>query len=344
MRTPTLALGCVLLAGAPARALAAGGKEPTRIEYHAPDGCPGAADFEAGVFGRTALARRAEPGERARTFVVSIRKTDRFVGTLRVRELDGSTSRRQVATRTCRDTAEALELFTALAIDPNAQALLSAPAATTTPSPGSPPAAPAPPPVRKRGAVVPPRTPRSARPRRTGPPWRLRVAAGTGAGVAAGIAPSPMGNVPLFVDLDAVRGDAVWVPGVRVALSFGQGATPVAPTGGFVLRWVAATVLLCGVRLATGAFEVRVCAAGEAGSLRAASFVVAQPVAIERPWLGLGGALRAAVRLAGRLRLGASAALVAPLFHDRIFLSPGLLAYEVPSVGGRLDLLVGLVF
>jgi len=114
-------------------ALGAGATEPIRIEYHAELGCPSADDFNAQVFRRTTSARLATNDDFARTFVVTIgRRGASLVGSLVVRQADGTTESREVAGPDCGEVATVLALATALAIDPQA---------SVAPAPAPPPSA-----------------------------------------------------------------------------------------------------------------------------------------------------------------------------------------------------------
>lgn len=98
--------------------------EPIRIEYQAVSGagCPPERDFVAQVFARTKSARRANPGEPARTFKVQLRRAGAHIaGSLVIQETDGATMARRVNGSGCTDVATVLALATALAIDPRAE-------------------------------------------------------------------------------------------------------------------------------------------------------------------------------------------------------------------------------
>lgn len=146
-RFASSALAALVLSGAVCvgrAALAAGATEPIRIEYHAEAGCPSADDFNAQVFRRTTSARLAPNGDFARTFVVSIgRRGGALVGSLVVRQADGTTESREVAGPDCSEVATVLALATALAIDPQAS-LAPAPEPAPSEKPPEPPKAPEP--------------------------------------------------------------------------------------------------------------------------------------------------------------------------------------------------------
>jgi hypothetical protein len=136
-----LAVGALSIARLGAAAEAT---EPIRIEYHAEPGCPNADEFNDQVFRRTASARLATSAELARTFVVSIeRRGNSLVGSLVVRQADGTTESRQVAGPECGEVAKVLALATALAIDPEASL-------AANPEPRQPPRNAEPPPPSKK--------------------------------------------------------------------------------------------------------------------------------------------------------------------------------------------------
>ena len=121
-------------------ALGAGATEPIRIEYHAEAGCPSADDFNAQVFRRTTSARLATSEDLARTFVVSIaRRGGSLVGSLVVRQADGTTESREVAGPDCGEVATVLALATALAIDPQASLAPAPEPSAKPPEPVKPP-------------------------------------------------------------------------------------------------------------------------------------------------------------------------------------------------------------
>ena len=135
--------------------------EPIRVRFEAPEGCPDEAAFLDQVRARTAKARVAAAGEKARTFSVRLTQEGRSIrGRLAIEESADPTGLREVTGERCAEVVSALALITALAVDP--QALTAAPARLPAP----PPAPPAPPPgsdVAAPGgpsasAVAPPRS------------------------------------------------------------------------------------------------------------------------------------------------------------------------------------------
>lgn len=157
MRAPLLARASAvaLLAWtlpSPARA----DTEAIRIEYQGAPGCPGSNEFLRQVFRRTSSARLVPESESARTFVIVIEKASSgLVGSLVIRETNGTTVARKVTGASCDDVAGVLALATALAIDPNA---------ALTPDDGVP--------APEQPSVLPPAPPSAAPPPQASPPPR----------------------------------------------------------------------------------------------------------------------------------------------------------------------------
>jgi hypothetical protein len=122
--------------------------EAIRVEYQGAPGCPGSSEFLRQVFRRTASARLVPDSESARTFVIVIEKGPAgLVGSLVIRETNGTTVARKVTGSSCDDVAGVLALATALAIDPNAALAPDDGASEQEPSPTeAPTSAPPPPP------------------------------------------------------------------------------------------------------------------------------------------------------------------------------------------------------
>lgn len=113
------ALAVAAAATVPGPALAE--TEAIRVEYQGAAGCPSSSEFLRQVFRRTSSARLVPESESARTFVIVIEKAESgLVGSLVIRETNGTTVARKVTGASCEDVAGVLALATALAIDPNA--------------------------------------------------------------------------------------------------------------------------------------------------------------------------------------------------------------------------------
>ena len=159
--------------------------EPIRIEYRAESGCPSADEFNAQVFRRTASARLATGGDTARTFIVRIeRRGPSLVGSLVVRQTDGTTESREVAGPECGEVATVLALATALAIDPKAS-LAPAPELPQREPPVPPFKPPEPGKGERQHAESPP--PGEAGPHEGERPWSLLL----GPTLENGITPRP---------------------------------------------------------------------------------------------------------------------------------------------------------
>jgi hypothetical protein len=114
---------------------AAAQDEVVRIDYRAPAGCPTEAQFLDSVSRRAARSRLAQPGEIARTFVVTVSANDEG-SSARLEIKDSDRPIREVSATNCAEAAHAIALVTALAMDARAppgddeiQAAAPAPAA-----------------------------------------------------------------------------------------------------------------------------------------------------------------------------------------------------------------------
>jgi hypothetical protein len=116
-RTSALAAAVVSMLTSLARAET----EAIRVEYQGVEECPSSSEFLRQVSRRTSSARIATESESARTFVIVIERAPAgLVGSLVIRETNGTTVARKVTGSSCHDVAGVLALATALAIDPNA--------------------------------------------------------------------------------------------------------------------------------------------------------------------------------------------------------------------------------
>src|SRR5882672_10793067 len=146
-----IALGVVTL-GISQAANATEPVEPIRVELRSQPSCGTENQLLRAVLTRTTRARAAEPGESARTLHVEITGDDangKLVGELFISEPGASaesSEKRSISSESCRELLDALALFGALAVDPQA---------STEPLP-----VPAPEPV----AARPPRPPPQPKP------------------------------------------------------------------------------------------------------------------------------------------------------------------------------------
>jgi hypothetical protein len=180
--------------------------EAIRVEYRGAPGCPSSSEFLRQVFRRTSSARLVPESESARTFVIVIDKAQGgLVGSLVIRETNGTTVARKVTGASCDDVAGVLALATALAIDPNA-ALAPEEDAPEPDGPAPAPAPPAPPPP------SPPASPRQAE------EAALRYGAALGPSVIGLVAPRVAAGGS--VAAHAFRTDGGFLPSFGVSLSF----------------------------------------------------------------------------------------------------------------------------
>jgi hypothetical protein len=101
-------------------------KEPIRIQYQAPNGCPDALAFLQGVLGRTPRARAAAPHELARVFQVKVvSRRGESLGEISVQRHSDAKPVRLSAVGKCENVLNTLAQFAAISLDP-AAALASA--------------------------------------------------------------------------------------------------------------------------------------------------------------------------------------------------------------------------
>lgn len=350
----------------------ADGVEPIRIQFRAPAGCPDAAAFTDQVRARTAKTRPAAPGERARTFSVSITREPRVSkGQLTIEDKQGDTAVREVSGQTCAEVVAALALISALAIDPDAS---TSPKALTSPAPPAPPPPPPPravaPPITGTGFfpaspslpvpsvpsrpptiddalwpplamplpiwIVPPEAPvDSSR-------WRAAVGAhvlGMGA-----IAPNLVLGTTVFLDVSDT-GAGVLSPTARLSVLRASSEGIESEAGIASLYFTAARLEVCPVRLAIDpSFGVSPCALLDVGALRGSGSTGAASRAETRPWVaaGIGGRIQWA--LLELLLFEAEGGLFLPFVRDTFFFDPDLVIHEAPAVGGYLGAGAGIRF
>lgn len=182
--------------------------EAIRVEYQGAPGCPGSSEFLRQVFRRTSSARLVPESESARTFVIVIEKAPAgLVGSLVIRETNGTTVARKVTGASCDDVAGVLALATALAIDPNAA--LAPDDRDAEPEPTPAPTAPPPPPPEP----APPPSPEPSQP--AAPFW---YGAALGPSVMGLVAPRVAVGGALAVH--AFRTDGAALTSLGLAVSF----------------------------------------------------------------------------------------------------------------------------
>lgn len=338
--------------------------EPIRIHFQAYGGCPDAATFTREVRARTARARLASEGERARSFEVAVApRGSSSQGRLVIREEGGASSVREVAGRDCAEVVSALALIAALAIDPKASTAVEPPAPPPIEPPQPPPPPPAPPffpPVAApRGAAV---TTPTVEPRAPWPPlapplpvwldpgWRYdpiryRITVGAQLAGVGAIAPGISPGILLFVDA-AHNDEGPWAPSWR--LSIGRAAQDDIDTVGGIaaIRWFAGRAEACPVRLGDDELGVRPCGFFELGALEAQGVR-----SVVRPWAALGLLGRVHWVLQDRVELEVQGGLNVPTIRDTFYfegqtksVSDRITVHATPGVGGIVGAGVGLRF
>src|SRR5690349_8904300 len=123
--TTLLGLGLAML-GAEHQARADEPVEPIRVQLSTRQGCGNEGELLRAVLARTARARAAQPSEAARILRMEITSDDaqrKLVGELSIIDPAApheSSEKRSISSDSCRELLDALALFAALAVDPEA--------------------------------------------------------------------------------------------------------------------------------------------------------------------------------------------------------------------------------
>jgi hypothetical protein len=341
-RFASSALAALALGGAACvarAALAAGATEPIRIEYHADAGCPSADDFNAQVFRRTTSARLATSGDFARTFVVTIgRRGGSLVGSLVVRQADGTTESREVAGPDCGEVSTVLALATALAIDPQAS-LAPAPEPAPSEKPPEPPSSPEP-----HADVTPEPEPPEPSGLERRAPWTASLGPTLEGGITPGIA---YGGSAGFGWRAAHADDPISAVGVELTFlrspKHAVGATTPA-TGGasasFQLVYAAPT--LCSVVLAwQDVSGIAPCVGAELGAVTGWGAGLPHASTRSRAWVAFDLGLRLHQALGTTWFVEGDVSAVLPITRwTYVFREPDTAIFKVPSaaVNGALRL------
>jgi hypothetical protein len=317
-------LTATTVAGALLAAPAAGEVAPVRLLFAAEPGCLEEATFLAGLRAQTANLRRAPAGQPARRIVLSVEPGDgRFVGVLRVEEIDGASSVRQVEGASCAEVATALVLVTAVAIDAGPLA------ASRPPSP--------PPPLTPAALEEPPPPPPAL------PPPPPRLSAGVQAGVSSALAPAAAWGIAPFLDWSA-WGRSGLAPSLRLQAHV-RGASAAIGGGTAAFRLLGGSFSGCPLALRAGPLTARPCAGIEAGAVRAEGSGLPRGFVSTRPWAAATLAGRAQIALVPRLFVEVEAALFAPFVRDRyVFDSPRVEVHAVPALGASGAVGLGATF
>jgi hypothetical protein len=306
--------------------------EPIRIEYHAEAGCPSADEFNGQVFRRTASARLATGSELARTFVVSIeRRGTSLVGSLVVRQSDGTTESRQVAGPECGEVAKVLALATALAIDPEASLAPNPEPVEPRPQPEAKP----PPKPEPREAPPEPTEPSGDKQNRS---WILAL----GAALEGGITPRPAYGALVGAGFRAPSGTGP-VSAAGIDVTYLRAPTHPVGTASSSFSFLYARPELCTFALRWHANSgVAPCLGGEIGAVTGQGSNIAYAQKGTRVWATVDVALNLHQALGAIWFLEADVALVLPITrYQYVFHDPTTHVYSVPSVAANGVLRVG---
>jgi hypothetical protein len=323
------------------------GAEPVRLEFQAEPTCPDAAAFLGAVLGRTPRIRAAEQREQARTFHVTIARTDdgRVTGDFSVIDPDDpshASSKRTITGESCAEVFDALALFAAMSVDPQAGtsnvSVVTEPVAAAQLTPAV--AMPGAPTLRgpdRRHVADPPVTGTT----------RTSGLAGVHVGAMDAGAASGLLLVEPFVELRLQQVGArglVAAPALRLSFSSTGADTARVPEGLARLHWTTFRLDGCPIELRVGrAFSARPCLAASEGALSATG-IIANPGTQRLFWSTLGGVIRAEWNLPALLVLEANVGVDAPLRRDRLYFEPSTPVYRAPAAMPRASLGVGLHF
>ena len=322
-----------------------GTAEPIRVEYTAAPGCPSGADFLRAVLARTSRVRRAASGEQARTFQVNIHETDagKLSGEFSIaepQEPEQASDKRAITGDSCREVFDALSLFAALSVDPEA---------LTTPVEPVESVEPAPAPLAHRTTQAAPRVSASApsSPEKT----RFHAAVGVDVGaLTAGTGTALLLSEPfLEASMAPARASRVSLaPTLRLAFSTVGTDTQTTSDGRAHLHWTTLRLDGCPAELEMArSFLVRPCVAFGAGVLEASGKTIAHPESHTLGWETIGALFRLEWTPWRFLSFEASAGVDAPLRRDTFYFEPfqpSTVAYQAPLALTRASFGVGLHF
>jgi hypothetical protein len=315
--------------------------EAVRVETRGELACGTAERFLQTVFARTPRAREARDAEPGRTFHVAIRRNadGLFHGELVVSETarpSGESGRRVISGEACSEVFDALALFAALSVDPEASTAelpdeavkpAAAPVAPSEPS-HAPPAPSAPLPVRSST----PAGPDARGPRSASTAWRLRGGAHVGA-MSAGLSSELLLVMP-FVEggfgRDAKRAVA-FSPAARLWFSAPGGSTRATVQGPASLHWTTARLDACPLEInLLPTLASRPCLTLAGGTLRASGVTIAYPTRRRLPWASLGVVTRLEWRFLGFIALEGALGVDLPPWRNAFHFDPATPIYRVP--------------
>jgi hypothetical protein len=263
-----------------------------------------------------------------------VARGDGFLGRLRVDELDGTSSSREVGGSRCEEVASALALVTALTIDagPTPSLTLEDEAASLHPV-----LRPSPPPLPAPASL---RAPDGAR----SPGPRLRVEVGALGGAFGGLAPDLSGGVVPFVDWSRWGRSGV-APSLRFAIAFAASPTATTQDHTAAFLWLAARLSACPLALTLGPFTGRPCAGIDGGLLHGQGGKIQSLYGWFRPWIAPTLSARTQWAVTARARIEVEGGLVVPLIRDQFaFEPPPSLAHTAPAISGFATVGIGFLF
>lgn len=330
--------------------------EPIRVELKAHAGCPNENAFFSAVQARTSHVRRADAGEAARLFRITIEKAgDESVGTIVL----GDAGSRTVKGGTCDEVVSALAFVAAVAVDPavalgppasasttivtsaapsgvtsvapsaSVTDVMSAPSGSTS-STGSPPTAPTA--STDVGAGAPPF-----------PSEGPRVSAGVGVAAFGANAPGLVAYTPFYLQVHEALG-GVLSPAGRLSIARGSGGTVPTGVGTASFRWTIAQLDVCPLRfplLAT--LGVRPCLGIEGGSLSAEGETTT-PRSDTRLWLAARLLVRVEWVVFDTVVVDAFGGIAAPFVRDRFVFDPSTPVYRAPAAYPMFGASLGVFF
>ncbi len=305
-------------------ALTARASEPAPrvgFEFHAPAGCPGAAEFLANVREKAIFELTDSPERASRTFVVTLsERTDAeapaFRGELRVVTPRGTASTRDVSGVNCAEVAEAIAVIIAIDLAPENREKPE-PVAAERP---------------RQSVPVPPA------------PWRLAGAAGLGFTSAVASAISPEARLSLVLHRESSE---LLSPEFRAGFAYVDGTTTVNEGGSLELRLYGFALEACPIRFRSRRFAAEPCASALLALRNAAGGPPSNPEAETSTgwWVDVGVLARASFALSDAWWLELSSEGFAVLVRDRFYtFSPELTVFEPPAAGARVAIGLGLHF
>jgi len=305
-----------------------GSREPVRLAFAVPPGCPDEEVFWQWVSERTpGIGRSAE--EAARLFEVSVAVLEAessartFEGRLRVSDSrDANPTERVLEGISCEEALEALALVTALAIDQAEQARIAQEQVVIPESRRlessvrAPPVDPLPEPVAE---------------------WRTRIGASLDVGLSRSTDVTWGPSAILGLHRDPADRSFVEGPSGRLALVWSSVETEVeAQTARFA--WWLLRVDGCPATLRVVPFlRIDPCVAFEAGVITASGERTMAPKSAVRPWFTAGPSTRLSFEISDEWTFELGAALMIALVRDRFHLASGATLLEPRTLQPVLD-------